>query len=42
MDRRIDRARARWRAGQGEGIEMRLPYQYDPTVRKQINAGQMQ
>lgn len=24
------------------GIEMRLPYQSDPTVRKQINAGQMQ
>ena len=25
-----------------DGIEMRLPYQSDPTVRKQINAGQMQ
>ena len=24
------------------GIEMRLPYQSDPTVRQQINAGQMQ
>jgi succinyl-CoA:acetate CoA-transferase len=24
------------------GIEMRLPYQSDPTVRKQINSGQMQ
>ncbi len=24
------------------GISMRLPYQSDPTVRKQINAGQMQ
>lgn len=24
------------------GIELRLPYQSDPTVRKQINAGQMQ
>ncbi len=27
---------------QVDGIEMRLPYQSDPTVRKQINAGQMQ
>ncbi|MGA8784107.1 MAG: acetyl-CoA hydrolase/transferase family protein [Polaromonas sp.] len=25
-----------------DGIEMRLPYQSDPTVRKQINSGQMQ
>jgi succinyl-CoA:acetate CoA-transferase len=25
-----------------DGIAMRLPYQSDPTVRKQINAGQMQ
>ena len=25
-----------------DGISMRLPYQSDPTVRKQINAGQMQ
>ncbi|WP_405048423.1 acetyl-CoA hydrolase/transferase family protein [Rhodoferax sp.] len=25
-----------------QGVEMRLPYQSDPTVRKQINAGQMQ
>lgn len=25
-----------------EGVSMRLPYQSDPTVRKQINAGQMQ
>ena len=25
-----------------DGIEMRLPYQSDPTVRRQINAGQMQ
>ena len=27
---------------QVDGIEMRLPYQSDPTVRRQINAGQMQ
>jgi succinyl-CoA:acetate CoA-transferase len=27
---------------QVDGIEMRLPYQSDPTVRKQINNGQMQ
>ena len=26
---------------QVDGIEMRLPYQSDPTVRRQINAGQM-
>ena len=25
-----------------DGVSMRLPYQSDPTVRKQINAGQMQ
>lgn len=25
-----------------QGVSMRLPYQSDPTVRKQINAGQMQ
>lgn len=25
-----------------DGISMRLPYQSDPTVRKHINAGQMQ
>lgn len=27
---------------QVDGIDMRLPYQSDPTCRKQINAGQMQ
>jgi succinyl-CoA:acetate CoA-transferase len=27
---------------EAKGVEMRLPYQSDPTVRKQINAGQMQ
>jgi succinyl-CoA:acetate CoA-transferase len=27
---------------QAHGVSMRLPYQSDPTVRKQINAGQMQ
>jgi succinyl-CoA:acetate CoA-transferase len=27
---------------QAHGISMRLPYQSDPTVRKQINTGQMQ
>ena len=27
---------------QAHGISMRLPYQSDPTVRKQINAGAMQ
>jgi succinyl-CoA:acetate CoA-transferase len=27
---------------QADGISMRLPYQSDPTVRRQINAGQMQ
>ena len=27
---------------EAQGVEMRLPYQSDPIVRKQINAGQMQ
>ena len=42
MDRRLDRARGRRAAGRVHGTGPRLPYNSDPTLRAQINDGEVE